>query len=192
MFGTGVFLILTGLFKKAIISDYISLNFVDRIFDEPLLYSGFECLMGIYGYALQIYCDFSGYSDMAIGIGRILGFTYKENFDYPFIAKDVSEYWHRWHISLSMWFRDYLLYPILRSRGMRRLSMKKSERHGRMYYRNLATMIATTCVWAFTGLWHGASWNFIVWGLYFCSCWKSLRWERCARSCPRLRAGRSI
>ena len=80
----------------------------------------------------------------------------------------MSEYWHRWHISLSMWFRDYLLYPILRSRGMRRLSMKKSERHGRMYYRNLATMIATTCVWAFTGLWHGASWNFIVWGLYFC------------------------
>ena len=73
MFGTGVFLILTGLFKKAIISDYISLNFVDRIFDEPLLYSGFECLAGIYGYALQIYCDFSGYSDMAIGIALLLG-----------------------------------------------------------------------------------------------------------------------
>ena len=76
MFGTGVFLILTGLFKKAIISDYISLNFVDRIFDEPLLYSGFECLMGIYGYALQIYCDFSGYSDMAIGIALLLGFRF--------------------------------------------------------------------------------------------------------------------
>ncbi len=83
MFGTGVFLILTGLFKKAIISDYISLNFVDRIFDEPLLYSGFECLMGIYGYALQIYCDFSGYSDMAIGIALLLGFRFPKNFDAP-------------------------------------------------------------------------------------------------------------
>ena len=79
MFGTGVFLILTGLFKKAIISDYISLNFVDRIFDEPLLYSGFECLAGIYGYALQIYCDFSGYSDMAIGIALLLGFRFPKN-----------------------------------------------------------------------------------------------------------------
>ena len=84
MFGTGVFLILTGLFKKAIISDYISLNFVDRIFDEPLLYSGFECLMGIYGYALQIYCDFSGYSDMAIGIALLLGFRFPKNFDAPY------------------------------------------------------------------------------------------------------------
>ena len=83
MFGTGVFLILTGLFKKAIISDYISLNFVDRIFDEPLLYSGFECLAGIYGYALQIYCDFSGYSDMAIGIALLLGFRFPKNFDAP-------------------------------------------------------------------------------------------------------------
>lgn len=83
MFGTGVFLILTGLFKKAIVSDYISLNFVDRIFDEPLLYSGFECLAGIYGYALQIYCDFSGYSDMAIGIALLLGFRFPRTSTRP-------------------------------------------------------------------------------------------------------------
>ena len=108
MFGTGVFLILTGLFKKAIISDYISLNFVDRIFDEPLLYSGFECLMGIYGYALQIYCDFSGYSDMAIGIALLLGFRFPKNFDAPYKSATITEFWRRWHISLSSWLRDYL------------------------------------------------------------------------------------
>ena len=108
MFGTGVFLILTGLFKKAIISDYISLNFVDRIFDEPLLYSGFECLAGIYGYALQIYCDFSGYSDMAIGIALLLGFRFPKNFDAPYKSATITEFWRRWHISLSSWLRDYL------------------------------------------------------------------------------------
>lgn len=95
MFGMGVFLILIGLFKKAVISDYISLNFVDRIFDEPLLYSGFECLMGIYGYALQIYCDFSGYSDMAIGIALLLGFRFPKNFDAPYKSATITEFWRR-------------------------------------------------------------------------------------------------
>ena len=167
-FTRGMQRFVVGLGKKVIFANICGLI----LRDLPLADAGAMSFGGAwyagFVYMLQVYFDFSGYSDMAIGIGRILGFTYKENFDYPFIAKDVSEYWHRWYISLSMWFRDYLLYPILRSRGMRRLSMKKSERHGRMYYRNLATMIATTCVWAFTGLWHGASWNFIVWGLYFC------------------------
>ena len=167
-FTRGMQRFVVGLGKKVIFANICGMI----LRDLPLADAGAMSFGGAwyagFVYMLQVYFDFSGYSDMAIGIGRILGFTYKENFDYPFIAKDVSEYWHRWHISLSMWFRDYLLYPILRSRGMRRLSMKKSERHGRMYYRNLATMIATTCVWAFTGLWHGASWNFIVWGLYFC------------------------
>ena len=167
-FTRGMQRFVVGLGKKVIFANICGLI----LRDLPLADAGAMSFGGAwyagFVYMLQVYFDFSGYSDMAIGIGRILGFTYKENFDYPFIAKDVSEYWHRWHISLSTWFRDYLLYPILRSRGMRRLSMKKSERHGRMYYRNLATMIATTCVWAFTGLWHGASWNFIVWGLYFC------------------------
>ena len=167
-FTRGMQRFVVGLGKKVIFANICGLI----LRDLPLADAGAMSFGGAwyagFVYMLQVYFDFSGYSDMAIGIGRILGFTYKENFDYPFIAKDVSEYWHRWHISLSTWFRDYLLYSILRSRGMRRLSMKKSERHGRMYYRNLATMIATTCVWAFTGLWHGASWNFIVWGLYFC------------------------
>lgn len=167
-FTRGMQRFVVGLGKKVIFANICGLI----LRDLPLADAGAMSFGGAwyagFVYMLQVYFDFSGYSDMAIGVGRVFGFTYKENFEYPFIAKDISEYWHRWHISLSTWFRDYLLYPILRSRAMRRLSMKKSERHGRMYYRNLATMIATTCVWAFTGLWHGASWNFIVWGLYFC------------------------
>ena len=147
MFGTGVFLILTGLFKKAIISDYISLNFVDRIFDEPLLYSGFECLMGIYGYALQIYCDFSGYSDMAIGIALLLGFRFPKNFDAPYKSATITEFWRRWHISLSTWLRDYLYISL------------GGNRKGRLrtYLNLLLTMLLG-------GLWHGAAVRFILWG----------------------------
>ena len=147
MFGTGVFLILTGLFKKAIISDYISLNFVDRIFDEPLLYSGFECLMGIYGYALQIYCDFSGYSDMAIGLALLLGFRFPKNFDAPYHSATITEFWRRWHISLSMWLRDYLYISL------------GGNRKGRLrtYFNLLVTMVLG-------GLWHGAAIRFVLWG----------------------------
>jgi alginate O-acetyltransferase complex protein AlgI len=150
MFGTGVFLILTGLFKKAIISDYISLNFVDRIFDEPLLYSGFECLAGIYGYALQIYCDFSGYSDMAIGLGAVLGFHFPENFNYPYVATSVKDFWHRWHISLSTWFKEYVYIPL----GGNRKGLPRQ-------------LFNILVVWMLTGIWHGAGWNFLFWGLWF-------------------------
>ena len=129
MFGTGVFLILTGLFKKAIISDYISLNFVDRIFDEPLLYSGFECLAGIYGYALQIYCDFSGYSDMAIGIALLLGFRFPKNFDAPYKSATITEFWRRWHISLSSWLRDYLYISLGGNRKGKLPHLRQPARH---------------------------------------------------------------
>ena len=108
MFGQGVFFIVSGLFKKAVISDYISVNFVERIFDNPSLYSGLENLFGVYGYALQIYCDFSGYSDMAIGIALLLGFRFPINFNSPYKSDSVTDFWHRWHISLSTWLRDYL------------------------------------------------------------------------------------
>ena len=147
MFGTGVFLILTGLFKKAIVSDYISLNFVDRIFDEPLLYTGFECLMGIYGYALQIYCDFSGYSDMAIGIALLLGFRFPKNFDAPYKSATITEFWRRWHISLSSWLRDYLYISL------------GGNRKGRL--RTYANLLLTMLL---GGLWHGAAIRFVLWG----------------------------
>ena len=147
MFGTGVFLILTGLFKKAIISDYISLNFVDRVFDDPLLYSGFENLMGLYGYALQIYCDFSGYSDMAIGIALLLGFHFNKNFDSPYKSATITEFWRRWHISLSSWLKDYLYISLGGNR----------KGHLRTYLNLIVTMLLG-------GLWHGAAWRFVLWG----------------------------
>ncbi len=147
MFGRGVFLIGCGLFKKAVISDYISTNFVDRVFDAPSLYSGIENLFAVYGYALQIYCDFSGYSDMAIGIALILGFRFPLNFDSPYQSKNITEFWRRWHISLSTWLRDYLYISLGGNR--------KGEL--RTYVNLMITMLLG-------GLWHGASWRFIIWG----------------------------
>jgi D-alanyl-lipoteichoic acid acyltransferase DltB (MBOAT superfamily) len=147
MFGRGVFLIGCGLFKKAVISDYISINFVDRVFDAPLLYSGLENLFAIYGYALQIYCDFSGYSDMAIGIALLLGFHFPKNFDSPYQSRNITEFWRRWHISLSTWLRDYLYISL---GGNRKGKI-------RTYINQMITMLLG-------GLWHGASWRFIIWG----------------------------
>ena len=148
MFGRGVFLIMAGLFKKAIISDYISVNFVERVFDNPALYSGVENLMAVYGYALQIYCDFSGYSDMAIGIALLLGFHFNINFDSPYKSASITEFWRRWHISLSSWLRDYLYISL---GGNRKGKI-------RQYMNLIITMFLG-------GLWHGASWNFVLWGM---------------------------
>lgn len=147
MFGCGVFYVMSGLFKKAVISDYISVNFVERIFDNPGLYSGLENLCGIYGYALQIYCDFSGYSDMAIGIALLLGFHFPQNFNSPYQSDSVTDFWHRWHISLSTWLRDYLYISL------------GGNRKGKW-----RTYVNLTLTMLLGGLWHGASWNFIVWG----------------------------
>ncbi len=111
-FNKAVYLILNGLFKKIIISDFISTNFVDRVFQDPASYSGFENLMGLYGYALQIYCDFSGYSDIAIGVALLLGFRLLLNFNSPYKAANITDFWRRWHISLSSWLKDYLYIPL--------------------------------------------------------------------------------
>ncbi|MDR3296726.1 MAG: MBOAT family protein [Prevotellaceae bacterium] len=140
-------LIVGGLVKKMVVSDYISLNFVDRIFDDPLLYSGFELLMGVYGYAIQIYCDFSGYTDVALGVALLLGFRLPPNFNSPYKAASVRDFWQRWHISLSRWLRDYLYIPL------------GGNRHGKLrtYLNLMLTMLLG-------GLWHGASGKFVVWG----------------------------
>lgn len=142
-----IVLIMLGLIKKAIISDYISLNFVDRIFEQPNLYSGLENLLAIYGYTLQIYCDFSGYSDMAIGIALLLGYEFPVNFNSPYKSASISEFWRRWHISLSSWLRDYLYISL---GGNRKGKI-------RTYVNLMLTMLIG-------GLWHGASLNFICWG----------------------------
>lgn len=143
----GLVLIMFGLVKKVIVADYISGNFVDRIFDNPALYSGFENMMGCIGFTLQLYCDFSGYSDMAIGIALLLGYEFKDNFNAPFKAQNPTEFWHRWHISLSTWLRDYVYIPLGGNRCSR----------SRAYFNQFATMVIG-------GLWHGASWMYVIWG----------------------------
>lgn len=149
MVGQGFFLIMSGLVKKVIIADYISGNFVNRVFDNPSLYSGFENLMGAVGFTVQLYCDFSGYSDMAIGIALLMGYRFKDNFRAPFKAQNPTEFWHRWHISLSTWLRDYLYIPLGGSRKGR----------FRTYLNNFITMVLG-------GLWHGAGWMYLLWGGY--------------------------
>ena len=149
MVGEGLFLIMTGLIKKVIVADYISGNFVNRIFDNPSLYSGFENLMGCIGFTIQLYCDFSGYSDMAIGLALLMGYRFKENFRAPFKAQNPSEFWHRWHISLSTWLRDYVYIPLGGSRCSK----------FRTYLNNFLTMLIG-------GLWHGASWMYLLCGAY--------------------------
>lgn len=142
-----LFLIISGLIKKAVICDYISINFVDRIFSSPLSYTPFESLMAAYGYTLQIFCDFSGYSDMAIGIALLMGFKLPENFRTPYKSTSVTEFWKRWHISLSSWLKDYLYIPL---GGNRKGKI-------RTYINLFITMLIG-------GLWHGAAWKYIVWG----------------------------
>ncbi|UYQ92251.1 GDSL-type esterase/lipase family protein [Chitinophaga horti] len=145
--GKGMYLILGGLIKKVIISDLIYQNFVVFIFDDPSRHTGLECLLGVYGYALVIYCDFSGYSDMAIGIARWTGFKIPQNFDTPYKSASITEFWRRWHISLSSWLRDYLYIPL---GGNRKGKV-------RQYINQFLTMLIG-------GFWHGANWTFILWG----------------------------
>ena len=147
-FSHALFLITKGLIKKIIIADFIAVNFIDRVFDAPYIYSGFENLMAIYGYGLQIYCDFSGYTDIAIGLGLILGFRLPLNFNSPYKAAGLSDFWKRWHISLSRWLKDYLYIPL------------GGNRKGK--FRSAINLIITMLL---GGLWHGASVRFIIWGL---------------------------
>lgn len=145
---TGLKRFIIGLSKKVILANGMAL-IADTIFDNNI--SGtFLIYVAALAYTFQIYYDFSGYSDMAIGLGKIFGFTFLENFDYPYISKSITEFWHRWHISLSTWFRDYVYIPLGGSRVKKIINI-----------RNIFI------VWMLTGLWHGASWNFIIWGIYY-------------------------
>ena len=141
----GLFLIATGLMKKVVIGDTLGVNLVNRVFDNPERFSSLEVLVAVYAYAIKIYADFSGYSDVAIGSAKLFGYELPPNFDAPYTAKNLQEFWHRWHISLSTWLRDYLYKPLGGNRGSALFT-----------YRNLMlTMVLG-------GLWHGASWNFVI------------------------------
>ncbi len=198
-FARGFYLIVSGLFKKLIISDYLSLNYVDFVFDAPSRFTGIENLTAVYGYAVVIYCDFSGYSDIALGIAKWLGFNIPTNFLSPYQSKSITEFWRRWHISLSSWLRDYLYFPLggnrkatfgtylfaaiffagvfatgihlfnlsylwaaILSAGILLLfilpAIIKKEKSGIPTGFNLLTTMLLG------GFWHGASWNFILWG----------------------------
>jgi D-alanyl-lipoteichoic acid acyltransferase DltB (MBOAT superfamily) len=146
-FGFALFLILKGLFKKMFIGDYIALNFVDRVFANPTGFSGFENLTALFGYSLQVYVDFSGYTDIAIGVALLLGFRLPKNFNSPYKATSVGNFWKRWHISLSSWLKDYLYIPL------------GGNRKGR-----IMTDVNLMITMLLGGLWHGASWQFMVWG----------------------------
>jgi len=137
-----------GFFKKVFIADRVA-GFVDGVFAAPDVYDGPTLMLGLLAYAVQIYCDFSGYSDIAIGVARILGYDFSRNFNMPYIARGIDEFWHRWHISLSTWLRDYLYIPLGGSRRGR----------GRTYVNLLLTMVLG-------GLWHGAAWTFVAWGAW--------------------------
>lgn len=143
----GLFLIATGLLKKVVIGDTLGLNLVNRVFDNPERYSSLEVLVGVYAYAIKIYADFSGYSDVAIGSAKLFGYELPRNFDAPYTSADLQEFWRRWHISLSSWLRDYLYVTLGGNRGGT----------WRTYRNLMLTMVLG-------GLWHGASWNFVIWG----------------------------
>ncbi|WP_235487083.1 MBOAT family O-acyltransferase, partial [Frankia sp. AvcI1] len=141
------FLILGGLVKKVVLADVLAARLVDPVFDAPGQHSSAEILAAVYGYAVQIYCDFSAYSDIAIGIALLLGFRFPDNFDRPYASRSLQEFWRRWHMTLSRWLRDYVYLPLGGSRRGRR----------RTYLNLMITM-------TLGGLWHGASWTFVLWG----------------------------
>lgn len=193
-FGVAIFWILNGLVKKMFLADYLAVNFIDRVFANPASYSGFENLAALFGYSLQVYADFSGYTDIAIGVAALLGFTLPVNFNAPYLARNVGEFWKRWHISLSTWLKDYLYIPM------------GGNRHGSLFSyimigvivvflllfvrtwsaaaiigavllvgvgfyrlfpgmrRHVDTNINLMLTMTIGGLWHGASWNMVIWG----------------------------
>ena len=163
-FVRGLYRLLWGYFKKMVIADRI-LPAVFTIVSDSETYNGAFALMGIMFYALQIYADFSGGIDITIAIAEMLGIKVEENFIRPYFSKNVKEYWRRWHITMGAWFRDYVFYPLSVSAFMLKLSKFSRKRLGKNIGKRVPVYISALMVWFLTGLWHGAGWNFVVWGL---------------------------
>lgn len=193
-FGMAIFWIVNGLAKKIILSDYIAVNFVDRVFENPLLYSGFENLVGLFGYSLQVYADFSGYTDIAIGVAMLMGFYLPKNFNSPYKATNPGQFWKRWHMSLSNWLKDYLYIPLGGNREatfgtycciitivliatilsgsiwvaiivvLIAVAVAVTAYFRKEKRRRIITNINMMNTMLLGGLWHGASWNFMIWG----------------------------
>jgi alginate O-acetyltransferase complex protein AlgI len=154
-------LILSGLFKKVVVSSYLAAEIVDPVFGDPFTRSSPDALFGIVGYAIVIYADFSGYTDIAIGIAKLLGFRFPRNFDRPYSARSIQEFWRRWHMTLSRWLRDYLYIPLGGNR--------RGERR---------TLINVVVTMVLGGLWHGAAWTFVFWGAFHGGLLAANQWRR--------------
>ena len=193
-YGTAIFMILAGLTKKLIFGDYIAVNFIDRIYENPMMFTGFENMMALFAYSLQVYCDFSGYTDIAIGLALLMGFHLPTNFNSPYKAQSTAEFWGRWHISLSTWLKDYLYIPLGGNRTasygtwitlaaiLLMVVFLSHEPKLLILFVGLAALIALSfrifpkmktfivrdinlmITMLLGGLWHGASWNFVIWG----------------------------
>ncbi len=214
-FGLAVWMILKGLIKKILIGDYIAVNFIDRVFSNHLSYTGFENLMSLYGYSLQVYCDFSGYTDIAIGVALLMGFRLPKNFNSPYKAKNTGEFWQRWHISLSSWLKDYLYIPMGGNRrgslftwiSLSAILLFVIMISGELLLipimagsfsiiwlltrlipslkKHITTNINILLTMLLGGLWHGASWMFVIWGglnglgVIFYKYWRRISpWEK--------------
>jgi D-alanyl-lipoteichoic acid acyltransferase DltB (MBOAT superfamily) len=193
-FGIAAFWIINGLAKKIILSDYIAVNFIDRVFDNPSMFSGFENLVALFGYSLQVYADFSGYTDIAIGVAMLMGFYLPKNFDSPYKATNPGNFWKRWHISLSKWLQDYLYIPMGGNRSATfstyllivLIALIALILSGSIWVGLILLLITGVLVYIarnypekrkkintnlnmmntmlIGGIWHGASWNFMIWG----------------------------
>ena len=169
-FGIAVFWILNGLLKKIILSDYLAVNFIDRVFQSPMLFSGFENFFALLTYSMQVYADFSGYTDIAIGVALLMGFYLPKNFDSPYKSRNPQEFWRRWHQSLSRWLKGYVYIPL---GGNRTLFGRPASKLLSSNFNSFLTMLIG-------GLWHGASWNFVIWGalngvgMIINKCWRAL------------------
>ena len=166
-FTQGCFRFAVGLAKKVILANYAGQVASYLLTDLFSSLSVCGAWIGLCTASLQLFFDFSGYSDMAIGLGMMFGFHFKENFKYPFIARSITEFWTRWHISMGNWFRDYVMYPLAMSGPFARFSRSVRKRMGAQMGNFIPSAVATVITFALIGLWHGADWNFILWGLYF-------------------------
>ncbi len=162
----GVTRFVYGLGKKVILSNYLAI-IADYAFLSTGAASVLTAWLGTICYTLQIYFDFSGYSDMAIGLGRIFGFKFPENFDYPYVSLSFTEYWRRWHMTLGSWMRDYLFYPLQKSNAFIKLGTWSRKKLGKKKGKYVPVVLSLLVLWLAMGVWHGANWNFIVWGLLF-------------------------
>ena len=193
-FGMAIFLILNGLMKKMFVGDFIAVNLIDRVFANPHTYTGFENLMALYGYSLQVYCDFSGYTDIAIGVALLMGFNLPKNFNSPYKAKNTGDFWKRWHMSLSSWLKDYLYIPMGGNRNgsfftwisLSTILLFVIMLAGKLWLtpvfvsiiffiwlmaryfpgikKTITTNINIMLTMLLGGLWHGSNWTFVMWG----------------------------